>query len=159
LSRFLAIAIAIATIVIAVSCGGDIDLGGTSGAPCQPCASASSCKAGATCTLVSGDGYCATLCPRGDECGASETCANAPGADGGSTRACVPSAGICPMAMPPSIDGAAVERCGPLVGPNVSAACHACSKSSPTCQPNGCYGGYWCNTNANDCGPPPKTCA
>lgn len=46
--------------------------------------------------------------------------------------------------------------CGPLVAPSVSATCRSCSGQS--CQPNGCYGGYWCNTTTNRCEAPPTGC-
>jgi hypothetical protein len=38
-------------------------------------------------------------------------------------------------------------------GPSTPAACHACSPG-PSCQPNGCYNGYICNTQTNHCGAP-----
>jgi hypothetical protein len=41
--------------------------------------------------------------------------------------------------------------------PSTPAACHACSPG-PTCQPNGCYNGYICNTQTNHCGAP-GTCS
>lgn len=37
--------------------------------------------------------------------------------------------------------------------PSTPAACHACSPG-PTCQANGCYNGYVCNTQTNHCGAP-----
>jgi hypothetical protein len=42
-------------------------------------------------------------------------------------------------------------------GPTTPAACHACSPG-PSCQPNGCYNGYICNTQTNHCGAP-GTCS
>jgi hypothetical protein len=42
-------------------------------------------------------------------------------------------------------------------GPSTPAACHACSPG-PSCQPNGCYNGYICNTQTNHCGAP-GTCS
>ncbi len=49
-------------------------------------------------------------------------------------------------------------QCGNEVAPSVDATCNACDKTSADCQPNGCYGGYWCDTLGNHCEPPPKTC-
>jgi hypothetical protein len=39
------------------------------------------------------------------------------------------------------------------VGPNVNAGCTACLTASQpqTCQANGCYNGYYCNTITNKC--------
>jgi hypothetical protein len=59
---------------------------------------------------------------------------------------------------PTSGDGAVVLQCGDLVAPQVDAGCRACTPSSSDCQPNGCYGGYWCDTPSTDCRTPPKTC-
>lgn len=54
-----------------------------------------------------------------------------------------------------SVDATA---CGPLVAPSVTATCRACNAADPDCQPNGCYGGYWCNETSVDCHAPPKSC-
>jgi hypothetical protein len=43
--------------------------------------------------------------------------------------------------------------CGTLVGPDISSCCHSCS--GQTCQANGCYGGWWCNTDTCHCQQPP----
>jgi hypothetical protein len=45
----------------------------------------------------------------------------------------------------------------PCASPSTPAACHACSPG-PSCQPNGCYNGYICNTQTNRCGAP-GTCS
>ncbi len=49
-------------------------------------------------------------------------------------------------------------QCGNDVAPSVDAACRACDKASSDCQPNGCYGGFWCDTVLNNCEPPTKSC-
>lgn len=58
--------------------------------------------------------------------------------------------------------GAAVDggplQCGTDVAPSVDAPCRACDKAAAGCQPNGCYGGYWCDAVYGNCEPPPKTC-
>ena len=49
--------------------------------------------------------------------------------------------------------------CPDFAAPDASASCRACSKSSSDCQPNGCYGGYWCDTKTVDClALPPSKC-
>jgi hypothetical protein len=53
-----------------------------------------------------------------------------------------------------TVDG---STCGTLVGPSVTASCHACNPG-PSCQPNGCYNGYWCDTSLSRCHAPPTTC-
>jgi hypothetical protein len=77
-----------------------------------------------------------------------------------------------PDAAPPTNDDAGIpppdapsglpETGGPppdaapsiCAGPGTAAGCHACSSSSPTCQPNGCYNGYLCDTQTNRCHSP-----
>jgi hypothetical protein len=39
------------------------------------------------------------------------------------------------------------------VAPEVTSCCHSCG--GPGCQPNGCYGGWFCNQDACKCQPPP----
>lgn len=47
--------------------------------------------------------------------------------------------------------------CANLIGPSVNGtACHGCGTHS--CQPNGCYGGYFCDTLAKHCVSPPANC-
>ena len=58
----------------------------------------------------------------------------------------------------PDDAGIDVTQCGDLVAPAVDAACRACDRDAADCQPNGCYGGYWCNAIITDCHAPPKTC-
>ena len=48
--------------------------------------------------------------------------------------------------------------CSGYADPNTSAACHACTSSKPSCQPNGCYGGYYCDLSATKCVAPPNGC-
>lgn len=53
---------------------------------------------------------------------------------------------------------AGVTQCGTLVAPSVTASCHSCTAGSGTCQANGCYGGWWCDTSTNRCKVAPTTC-
>jgi len=45
------------------------------------------------------------------------------------------------------------------VGPTVSAGCSSCSSSSSSCQANGCYGGWYCDTSTDKCQSPPTSCS
>lgn len=45
-----------------------------------------------------------------------------------------------------------------MVAPSVTASCDSCSSSSSTCQPNGCYGGWWCDTSTSKCEAAPTSC-
>jgi hypothetical protein len=48
------------------------------------------------------------------------------------------------------------QACSGWAAPDASAACHACNGSS--CQPNGCYNGYWCDTTTTKCHATPSGC-
>jgi hypothetical protein len=52
-------------------------------------------------------------------------------------------------------DAAASGSCGALAPPDQSAGCHSCSAGGSNCQPNGCYGGWYCNTTTDRCQSPP----
>jgi len=55
--------------------------------------------------------------------------------------------------------GAAADAasCSTFVAPAVAALCHACGVRP--CQPNGCFGGYYCETVSRTCHPAPAGCA
>ncbi len=53
-------------------------------------------------------------------------------------------------------DGGA-PACAGLASPQTPAPCHACGTRA--CQPNGCYGGYVCDTATRTCHPAPSGCA
>jgi hypothetical protein len=68
------------------------DDGGTVGASCQQCASASDCATGEQCVQLGGDNYCAASCDTGGAaCASGATCSPATTFDGNSTQVCVPS--------------------------------------------------------------------
>jgi hypothetical protein len=41
--------------------------------------------------------------------------------------------------------------------PHETGTCHACT-TSPTCQPNGCFNGYYCELSSQKCRPKPSGC-
>lgn len=163
------------------ACGSDVDVGGGDDAgaaddafvpdaalpdgaeppraPCDPCADATECRRDTTCaTLDGGNTYCLVLCPTGSECTSPDECQSIAAAEENATMACVPRGGSCTPAPPPSSDGGPLLRCGDLVAPSVAASCRSCNPSSSTCQPNGCYGGWWCDTYDHRCHRPPESC-
>lgn len=57
---------------------------------------------------------------------------------------------------PPVVDSA--TPCPGYALPSETAACKACQSSSPTCQPNGCFNGYYCNLSSDKCAAKPSGC-
>jgi hypothetical protein len=49
--------------------------------------------------------------------------------------------------------------CGQLAAPDTVASCGGCKKTGQTCQANGCFGGWWCNTASTKCQAPPSPSA
>lgn len=130
--------------------------GGAASGPCPPCVSDQDCGGGAVCAQLGADSYCAPACPNGDECASDRTCAPVSKVDGTQVSACVIAGQACSPADG-SGGGPSSDMCGPLVGPSVQASCSSC-KAGTTCQTNGCYGGWWCNTTTNKCQSPPPNC-
>jgi hypothetical protein len=62
------------------------------------------------------------------------------------------------IVLPKGADGGPEEHCGSLDAPSVPSDCRACAEDAGDCQPNGCYGGYWCDSAKVDCSEPPKSC-
>ena len=48
--------------------------------------------------------------------------------------------------------------CPTFAAPSTSAPCEGCDKSDPTCQPNGCFNGYFCDSSEPDCKAPGTPC-
>ena len=46
--------------------------------------------------------------------------------------------------------------CSGYAGPTTQSVCHACT--SGNCQPNGCFGGYYCDLVTEHCVPTPDGC-
>ncbi len=161
--------------VIAVSaCGTDVDLGGAGdagsvvspsldatapGGECAPCLVASDCTSG-LCAKFAGYLFCSTACSTTAPCSTGQTCAALLAPDDAKISACLPNDTKCaPDNGPIGPDGAPLEHCGTnLDAPPVASKCKACNIDTDECQPNGCYGGYWCNSDTVDCLAPPKTC-
>jgi hypothetical protein len=132
---------------------------GPGSAQCQNCVQDSDCASGSVCAQFGGDSFCAKSCPTGDECSADTACTSVSASDGTQASACIPRSDACGSSVGPATDGSAPASgtCGSLAGPLVKSAC-ACTPGH-TCQPNGCFGGWWCNTGTNKCqSPPPGNC-
>ena len=141
------------------------------GAACTLCVTDKDCNGG-VCAQFGSDIYCAPACPKGTECSSDRACTTVSSATGEQVDVCVPRGDVCGVAPGPTTgtdaggprpgsDGGGTpppgNTCGALAGPTVSAHCSSCG-STHTCQPNGCYGGWWCNTQTNKCQAPPTSC-
>jgi hypothetical protein len=124
---------------------------------------------GALCAQFAGDTYCATACDMAP-CTPDRSCMPLTSAEGNQVSVCVPITDVChgppPPPPPTGVDASVsdadaststttVMMCGVLAGPTVHAMCHSCTQAQHDCQPNGCYGGWWCNTQTVRCQSPP----
>jgi len=134
---------------------------------CPPCVIDSDCSGGSVCAQIGGDSYCAKPCPNGNECDSSHTCEAVMTVAGDEAKVCVPNNNACgtapqPPQQPSTSDGGTApppsNSCPGLASPTTTAGCSSCSSSSSSCQPNGCYGGWWCNTQTMKCQSPPTNC-
>ena len=128
---------------------------------CPACVIDSDCTGGGICSQIGGDSYCAKPCPNGNECDSKHTCQNVTTVAGDEAAGCVPNNNACGTPpQPPSSDGGTPppNTCPGLADPTTTAGCSSCSQNSKSCQPNGCYGGWWCNTQTMKCQTPPLNC-
>jgi hypothetical protein len=143
---------------------------------CVPCASSTECMSGWSCAQFGGDSYCAPMCAAGQCSSSARSCATLSSVEGDQQDVCVPTQQVCgdpaqqPFArrhrdagvsppdanVPPPPD--AGGSCGALIPPDAPAGCSSCSSGGHTCQANGCYGGWWCNSDTNRCQAPPQSC-
>jgi hypothetical protein len=142
--------------------------GGSSSPPdpkiCPPCVTDSDCASGSVCSQIGGDTYCAKQCPSGNECDSNHSCQAIATASGDEANVCVPNNNACGAPPQPPSSGSDAggqpppNTCPGLADPNTTAGCSSCSQGSKSCQPNGCYGGWWCNTQTNKCQSAPSNC-
>jgi hypothetical protein len=134
---------------------------GGSSAECPACVTDQDCASGAKCAQFGGDTYCAPDCTMGEACSADRACTPVTGAEGAQISVCVPRTDVCgkgagstTASSSASTTSGGGETCGSLVGPSVMSCCTSC-KPGQSCQANGCYGGWWCNTDTCKCQAPP----
>jgi hypothetical protein len=143
-------------VVLVAACsngGGNNDAGVN---PCPPCVIDSDCTNGGICAQLGGDSYCALPCPTGSECTASQQCASVVTVTGDQANVCVdPNSTTC--GPNPVQTNDAGTTCPGFADPSTTAGCTSCKQFTQTCQANGCYGGWYCNTQTNKCQAPP-TC-
>jgi len=140
--------------------GTAIDVASPNPTTCPPCLSDTDCQNGWICSQFGSDSYCAEPCPNGNECDSTHTCQAVTTASGDEESVCIPNGNACGATQqPPSNDaGPPPNTCPGLASPTTMASCSSCSQTSKTCQPNGCYGGWWCNTMSDKCQAAPTNC-
>jgi hypothetical protein len=187
MSKWIAVAASIAGAALAsgaitVGCANNGETGfgdggaasAVNGAACPECVSDSDCAAGSACAQFGSDIFCAPTCPKGNECSSDRACSVETSAAGEQVSVCTPNDNACGGRSAPASNGGNTStctpttsddagssdpnRCGSLVGPAETATCTACSASSSSCQANGCYGGWWCDTSSNSCHATPTNC-
>jgi hypothetical protein len=123
---------------------------GTAPTACSSCVQDSDCASG-ICAQVGGDSYCLDACPNGGGCPAGQACAVVATVAGESPRAC-----LAPACTAPADTDAGAPSCPGFAAPGETAACKGCKQGSSGCQPNGCFGGWYCNTLTASCQAPPS---
>ena len=147
----------------------------SSGGACSHCLVTSDCQNG-ICVQLGWDTYCVDSCAAAPCSQAAATCAQLTDFAGNPQEVCVPQVGSCPADSDCPVGCQATETCntstrtcepagtgssgssqgeicGSLIGPGLPANC-TCT-GGPSCGPNRCYGGWWCNTSTNYCVSPP----
>ena len=122
---------------------------------CPPCVTDQDCSGG-VCAQLGADSFCAPACPGGNECSSDRACIPVSTITGDQINACVSRAGDCANA-PGADSGPMPSACPGLAPPATAASCSTC-KGKPNCQPNGCFGGWWCNIATSRCQSPPTNC-
>ena len=130
---------------------------GASVATCQACVIDSDCNGG-VCAQLGGDSYCAATCTSSSQCPSGEQCTSVTSISGDQVSVCVDvsnaQCGLNPQQQPPPDDAGTQpppSGCPGWADPSTSASCTSCKQGSSGCQPNGCYGGWWCNTSTDKC--------
>ncbi len=128
----------------------------TPGWTCVPCVQRADCGT-SWCVQFAADTYCAVDCTN-SPCGDGLTCKLLTTESGESVKACVPAVETCSASGDPA-DAIATNSC-PYDPPGTASCCTGCGASG-TCDPNGCFNGWFCNRDACKCvaSPPAGACA
>jgi hypothetical protein len=155
--------IAIAAVALWVGCGDsgaapspDAGTGATSNPACPACVTDQDCHGG-VCAQLGSDSFCTPVCPGGNECAADRSCMPVSTITGEQVSACVSTSGDCAATPPVADSGPPPTTCPGLAAPTSTAPCTSCT-GKPSCQTNGCYGGWWCNVATSRCQSPPTNC-
>jgi hypothetical protein len=161
--------------------GGASTLSGQSSATagqCVECVTSANCGSG-VCAQFQGDIFCAPGCKLNEGLGAcpsGTTCTAESAFNGDQVSVCVPNDNACGggnsgsatqpgsgtdpgSSAPPSCVPSGGGNCSGYAAPNTPASCSSCSSSSSSCQPNGCYGGWYCDLSTKSCHEAPSGCS
>jgi hypothetical protein len=158
--------------------GGDTGDSGVDVEPassCAACVTTNDCTATEICLQFASDSQCAVSCMTDTDCAATDRCVLLTSVEGNNAGGCVHRDDTC-GALPSGADGGVIVTthadagpggqdagsgtgyCGSLASPSVSGTHCTCRSRTGTCDPNNCYGGYYCDTTNNRCVPPPANC-
>jgi hypothetical protein len=148
-------------ILVAASCHDQADTkpppAADAGVACPPCVTDADCGS-EKCVQLGEDSTCAPACPNGAACSPDRACVVASSVAGDPVSVCVPRSDECGAVTTPDVDAAPPPSgCPGFASPTTPSTCPSCT-SGANCQPNGCYGGWWCNTTTNRCQAPPSDC-
>ena len=133
------------------SCPGGCPSGQTCDVSTRACVGGSGStgsSAGETCgSLVGPDMSADCTCADGHTCSANN-CYGGYWCDTSSNRCVAPPTGDCASG---STGGTTGSSCDGLLNPSTPSSACSCPTSVDDCQPNGCYGGYWCDPVAHRC--------
>jgi hypothetical protein len=161
----------VALIALFTACNGSNELSqlknpDSGAASCTQCTTTSECGSGESCAQFGGDSFCVKDCNPG-MCASGEACVPLSTQEGQQAEVCVSTVHPCgdPNMQPTGSDGGAPgsdattsNACGSLIPPDMAAGCNSCSSGRHTCAANGCYGGWYCNSDTNRCQAAPGSC-
>ncbi len=161
--------------------GADSGSPGRTPSACSPCVTSDDCTH-QTCIQMEYDNVCEETCHTSADCDVGDDCLQVTTFAGDIVNACIPRNGSCgalPVQYdndggavlpvpdgglpPPSAhDAGTVEQpgyCNGFAGPTVPGTCCRCRARSGQCDPNNCFGGYFCDPAACRCVRAPSTCS
>jgi len=159
--------------------------GGISTVPaCTVCLSNADCGGG-VCAQIQGESFCVSSCTGGEgpgSCPSGTTCSIETSSNGSQVSVCAPTAtcaggvtsgassagtgttsgastGVATGGSSPPACVPSSSNCDGYADPSTPSTCNSCKSSSSSCQPNGCYGGWYCDVTTSKCHAAPTGCS
>lgn len=137
---------------------------GAASSSCRPCVAAADCT-DERCVQLVEDAVCVVTCTTDKDCATDDRCVPLVTSEGAHLSACVARDGSCGTIPDNTADGpdagapdAGSQECARYKDPNEANTCCRCSVGR-TCAPNGCYGGWVCDTQSCSCRPAVPGCS